>query len=167
MSKYRKKNRVPYSEPELDTRFQKPLGITIPFNNPNGIFYQSYTHKTMVLTNLKLLLFTSKGERIMQPDFGTDLKFILFENITSSEDFERKISEEITSAIDEWMPYVSIQNIEVEINSDDNGYVKEPDKTVVVKLNISILGTGIFMPIQIFISDLAQLRIEEAVYNNE
>ena len=81
MSFYRRKREVVNSVvPSL--RFAKPIGITIPFNKPNGIFHQSFTNVKQVLSNLKNLLLTARGERYMLPTFGTDIKTILFENIS-------------------------------------------------------------------------------------
>jgi phage baseplate assembly protein W len=142
-----------------------PIGVTLPFNNPSGIFNSSYTNRTQVFSNLKNLLLTSKGERYMQPDFGTDLKFILFENINSEDEFIDKIKSEISSAISTWMPYVVIQRVDVNINMSEDGRVDDYNHAVSVQLLVSISGTNIYLPIQIFISDTGNLTIEEAIYN--
>lgn len=149
----------------IDYKFSNPIGVTIPFNNPSGIFYQSFTNRNQVLSNLKNLLMTAKGERYMQPDFGTELKFILFENISSEDDFIKKIEDELTSAISTWLPYISIQTISVNLNMTEDGRVDDNSHAVGITLNVSVSGTNIYLPIQIFISDTGNLTIEEAVYN--
>jgi len=64
MSFYRRKREVVNTVvPTL--KYAKPIGITIPFNNPNGIFNQSFTNVRQVLSNLKNLLLTARGERYM------------------------------------------------------------------------------------------------------
>ena len=45
----------------------------------------------------------------MQPDFGADLKRVLFEPIT--DDLDTILETKITEAIDMWMPYVNVQSI--------------------------------------------------------
>ena len=56
-----------------------PIGIILPFNSEKGIFNQSHTNVQQVMTNLRNLFLTNKGERIMQPEFGTDIQYYLFE----------------------------------------------------------------------------------------
>ena len=36
-------------------------------------------------------LMTAKGERYMEPEFGTDIRLVLFENITTEEEFQEKL----------------------------------------------------------------------------
>jgi phage baseplate assembly protein W len=108
---------------------------------------------------------TSKGERYMLPDFGTDIKTILFENISSEDEFEKRIQDEITEAISTWMPYISINEIEVNVNMSEDGRVDDPSHAVGIRLTVIINGTNIYLPIQIFISDTGNLTIEEAIYN--
>lgn len=164
-TKFRRKNQPLYPAATLDTRFVKPIGVTIPFNNPNGVFFQSYTNKVQVFSNLKNLLLTAKGERYVQTEFGTDIRTILFENINSEEEFETAIKNEITGAISYWMPYLIIRDLVVQTNMSEDGRVDDPSHAVGITLNVSISGTNIYLPIQIFISDTGNLTIQEAIYN--
>lgn len=161
MSFYRRKREVVNTVvPTL--KYAKPIGITIPFNNPNGIFNQSFTNVRQVLSNLKNLLLTARGERYMLPTFGTDIRTILFENITSEEDFTTRINGEIEAAIQEWMPYLIIQELETIIPSEIEQVV-EKQHAVEVKLSVKISGTNIYLPIQIFIDDTGNLEIKESI----
>lgn len=149
----------------IDSRFNKPIGVTIPFNNPNGVFYQSFTNRNQILSNLKNLLLTAKGERYMQPDFGTDIRFILFENISNEDDFIDTLKGEITSAISQWLPYLNVDNLEVKLNMTEDGRVDDNSHAISISLLVSVSNTNIYLPIQILISDAGSLTIEEAVYN--
>jgi phage baseplate assembly protein W len=160
---YRRKTIIINEPSSSINQYTKPIGVTIPFNNPNGVFYQSYTNRVQVFSNVKNLLLTAKGERYMQPDFGTELKFILFENITSEDSFAERIRGEIISAISTWLPYLSITKLEVKLNVSDDGRVDDPSHAVGIKLELQIVGTNIYLPIQIFISDTGNLTIAEAV----
>jgi len=160
---YRRKTIVINEPSSSINQYTKPIGVTIPFNNPNGVFYQSYTNRVQVFSNVKNLLLTAKGERYMQPDFGTELRFILFENITSESEFGDRIRGEIISAISTWLPYLSITNLEVNLNMTEDGRVNDPSHAIGIKLELQIVGTNIYLPIQIFISDTGNLSIEEAV----
>jgi len=63
------------------------------------------------------------------------------------------------------MPYVIIQEIDVNINMSEDGRVDNSYHAVGIKLLVSVTSTNIYLPIQIFISDTGNLTIEEAVYN--
>lgn len=151
--------------PNRDTRVPattKPIGVLLPFNNPRGIFQQSYTTKEQVLSNLKNLLLTAKGERYFQPTFGADLRAVLFENITDEEEFKDRLKSEIQDAITIWLPYLNINSIEVELNISEDGRVSDPSHAVGIFLRVTISGTNIYLPVRIFISETATIRIEEA-----
>lgn len=144
----------------------KSIGVTYPFNNTNGVFYKSYTNYEQVLTNLKVLLLTTRGERYLQPEFGTDLKRLLFENIANEEEFKEKISGTITSAISRWLLYLNVIKCNVMFNLDENGNVKDAANTIHIELIVNISGTPTNLPIRIFISDTGTLRLESAIYPN-
>jgi len=165
LSNFRRKRTVLLESDATNTAGIKPIAVTIPFNNPNGIFFQSYTNRVQTFSNLRNLLMTAKGERYMLPDFGTELKFILFENITTEEDFLDRIDGTIRDAIATWMPYILIEKLEVKLNLSEDGRVDEPDHAIGIVLEVKISGTNIYLPIQIFISATGNLQIEEALYN--
>ena len=88
----------------------KSVGVTLPLRKGNnGYFEVSYTTKDQIKSNIKSLLLTQKGERVMQPNFGSDLRKCLFEPITQN--LDSFIEDTITEAIDTWMPYVTIESI--------------------------------------------------------
>ena len=51
------------------------VGIKLPFTGKNGnLFDLSYSTRDQALSNLKNLLLTRRGERIMEPLFGTTIQ---------------------------------------------------------------------------------------------
>ena len=66
----------------LDLQGNIGLGVSLPFNGPSGPFNSTYSTKNQIKSNLINLLLTNKGERVFNPEFGADLKTILFEGIT-------------------------------------------------------------------------------------
>lgn len=70
-----------------------------------------------VKSNLLNLLQTSKGERRMNPTFGSDLYKIIFE--FSNEEIPNIVESAIRSDIQVWMPYITIQNIIVDITNEN------------------------------------------------
>ena len=98
---------------------ENKIGVLLPYKDiADGVFESSYTTIEQVKTNLLNLLLTIKGERYMQPDFGTDLYKKIFEQDT--EDLRDDINDEITRAIDTWLPYVIIKDIDIYYANEDD-----------------------------------------------
>jgi len=92
-------------------------GITLPVKNgETGFFEQAFTSYEQAKSNLKNLLLTQKGERIMQPNFGTGLHSLLFEQMDDT--FEEKIQDTITKNVNYWLPYITIKSIDVEMTNE-------------------------------------------------
>jgi len=107
---------------------------------------------------------TAKGERYMLPEFGTEIRYILFENITDEDKFIEAIKNDIIEAIKMWMPFLSVEELIVNLNMSDDGRVDDSSHAVGIKLSVKIDKTNIYLPIQIFISVTGRLEIE-AIYN--
>lgn len=69
------------------------------------------------------ILNTSPGERILLPQFGTNLKGELFEPVTQPR--AAMIGRIIVQAIEKWEPRVIIQNVNVVGYKDDQTYAVE------------------------------------------
>jgi len=92
-------------------------GITLPIQRGNtGYFNQAFSSFEQAKSNLKNLLLTKKGERIMQPNFGTGLHELLFEQLDDT--FETKLEDTITKNVNFWLPYISIKQIDVEMTDE-------------------------------------------------
>ena len=89
------------------------IGLKLPFNRGNsGLFPQTETTLEQAGSNIKNLLLTAKGERVMQPEFGSRLRELLFEQQT--EDLDQRIKEEIQESISFWLLYIVISSVEIE-----------------------------------------------------
>ena len=77
-------------------------------HSPEGFFYKTKTVLEQAKANLQNLLLTTPGERIMQPEFGSQLKFIVFEQ---GENIPDRIEEAINSAVDKHLAYINIENV--------------------------------------------------------
>ena len=100
----------------LDFEPDVALGLSLPFNDPNGrLFDLNYLSIDQALTNLNNLLLTRKGERVMHSNLGTNIPVLqgqLFEPITREETFEN-MRLEIETAIETYLPYIRILNIKM------------------------------------------------------
>ena len=87
------------------------LGVALPFGSGLSNFKLNYTTLDQARTNIVNLLLTHKGERFMQPDFGTQIIDSLFE--PSTEDLEVSVEEGLNEDIALWLPYILIDEINV------------------------------------------------------
>jgi hypothetical protein len=97
----------------------KILGIGINnSSNSNGIFAVNYTTLTQAKDNLKNLILTRKGERLMQPEFGCDVWKVLFEQLDGNL-VETSIETSILDAVSIWLPYLNIDTIIFDYDEND------------------------------------------------
>lgn len=110
------------------------IGITLPIQIGNTAFNQSFTTAEQVKSNIKNLLLTKKGERVVQPEFGSGLQSLLFE--FNDGELSEKIENTITQALEQWLPYVTAESIDIEQTNDNK------DRNLVnVSISFSILNT--------------------------
>jgi phage baseplate assembly protein W len=88
------------------------IGISLPLQIGGTGFTQTYNTTDQIKSNIKNLLLTQRGERILQPEFGSGLHEILFD--FNNDDIEGKIEDAINEAFEQWLPYVTIADIVVE-----------------------------------------------------
>ena len=87
----------------LDLQPNVAIGIKLPFsNNQSGLFDLSYSTEEQAISNLKNLLLTRKGERVMQPNFGTNIYDSLFEN--NVDELPIILRDGISADIAFWLP---------------------------------------------------------------
>ena len=97
----------------------KVLGIGInKSSDSNGIFSVNFTTLNQAKDNLKNLILTRKGERLMQPEFGCDIWKVLFEPL-DGEAVERVIENSIVEAVSIWLPYLNIDTIVFDYDEND------------------------------------------------
>ena len=136
------------------------IGIKIPFNDSSnakpvtsnyasgslpgrGVFAQSYTTEEQVISNLKNLLLTRKGERIMQPNFGTDIYDTLFQN--NVEDLRLTLKDSLIQDIEYWLPYINVNDVVISSSTDMH--------TVSIVLKFTITNIGSELGINILASE--------------
>jgi len=130
------------------------IGVKLPIVGKNGnLFDLSYSTEEQVLSNLKNLLLTNRGERIMQPFFGTDIRKSLFNQNT--EELKEQIAIEISEAISFWLPYINIVDLNIQTVVATGPDLEEHGVTISLKVSINgqisetpitflVTGTGAF-----------------------
>jgi phage baseplate assembly protein W len=99
----------------LDLQKNIAIGVSLPFNRP---FNSTYTTKDQIKSNLINLLLTTRGERIMNPLFGTGLRNFLFEGIT--ENNIENLKQDLNSSIEIFIPGITVSSLDIIPNSDFN-----------------------------------------------
>ena len=91
-------------------------GISSPTKRGAVMFEQTFTSHDAAKSNLRNLLLTRKGERIMQPEFGSGIHSLLFEQATN--ELEIDLEETITEAVNFWLPYINIDEIDIKMTDE-------------------------------------------------
>ena len=102
----------------LDLQGNIAIGVSLPFNGPSGPFNSTYSTKDQIKSNLINLILTTPEERIMNPEFGCDLRRVLFEGI--NEDLTESIQNIISTSVSSFLPEIILTEINVDSRPDEN-----------------------------------------------
>ena len=115
----------------IDLNKRKAIGFGFPLNG-DAVFVPTYQTKDQIQANLINFCLTNKKERFFNPNFGLDLRNLLFENITDTSLDELK--ELVSSGIADNFPQINITQLE---------FINDPDiNTInfVLKYEIKLFG---------------------------
>jgi len=97
----------------------RTIGVLLPIRRGKvGYFDSSLDLVTQVKSNLVNLVLTRKGERPFQPEFGTDLHELVFEQM--DDEYNSRVEAAIRTAVAKWMPFLRIDELEILRNEDRN-----------------------------------------------
>tara|TARA_R110000765_G_scaffold234959_1_gene337973 strand:+ start:165 stop:620 length:456 start_codon:yes stop_codon:yes gene_type:complete len=136
------------------------FGITFPFSDSQeGLFLgTNELAEAEVRSNLVHLILTIKGSRYFLPDFGTNLMRLIFEPLDGAT--KASIDREIRESVEEFIPNLNINNVEVKTaedlradekdgnlnQTDDNTFGvgdSEREYTIRIRIDYSV-GSGVF-----------------------
>lgn len=109
------------------------INVALPLtsNLEDGSYALVKNFKDNTRQNLKTLILTSPGERLMIPDYGVGIRRKLFQLNNRVTKFE--ISRDITKQVSKYMPHVEI--IEVNIfDSETNPNLFSDDETIQISI---------------------------------
>jgi len=86
--------------------------------DPQDGYTLNKSYSEMIIQNLKMLILTIQGERIMDPEFGVGLRKYLFRNNTPS--VHSEIKSQIRSQIGKYMPFIEV--VEIQVSDTSEGY---------------------------------------------
>ena len=107
------------------------LSVKLPFaRNTQDGHKMNKTYMEVATQNLKMLILTSPGERIMDPLFGVGLRKYLFEQEHPS--VHATISAKIHAQVQKYLPYIKIKDVQFE--SESVGYTEVPPNYIKVRV---------------------------------
>ena len=110
------------------------VGIDFPFSvsgDGSGAVASTSTTIEAVKNNIRNLLQTNPGERLMQPNLGVELRGIIFQQIDEATLIA--IQDTILDSVEYWLPFVEVKDIQI---IDDNQ--NTDTNKVVVKILFNI-----------------------------
>ena len=138
--------RKPYIE-DNDTRIF--IGLDLPIRKSEGkegYFASTSTTIEAVKNNIRNLLNTHQGERLMQPNLGINLRKYLFQQVT--DEFIVQIQDDILDVLEMWLPFVEVRDIIVKVGNNVSELLIEvvfnitQDPNTLNSVQISIASTS-------------------------
>jgi phage baseplate assembly protein W len=111
---------------------RQAVGVDLPFSAP-AVFRSNYFTKDAIKNNLINFFSTNQGERVFNPFFGSGLQRFVYENISGLTD--GLIRQLIQNEINAFFPFVTLNDILVQPNADEN--------TILIKIYYSVTNFGI------------------------
>lgn len=113
------------------------INVLLPLtsNLEDGSYALIKDFKYNTRQNLKTLILTSPGERIMLPDYGVGIRRKLFEQNNTITKFE--ISRDINRQVSKYMPHIEIVEVNI-YDSKTNPNLFSDDETVQISINYKI-----------------------------
>lgn len=108
-----------YKDVSFDLNLQNTLGGELFRSNDNTDLRSLYDSNA-ILTSLKNILTTSPGEKLLNPNFGLDLRDYLFESVTETKAFF--IGQDILLGLAAQEPRVTLDEITVIAIPEDSAY---------------------------------------------
>ena len=120
------------------------LSIALPLSldEKDGPYKSNMTLDEVAQQNIKMIVLTSPGERVMEPDFGVGIRNFLFEQNTPFlvNDIRKRISDQVQR----YAPFIKIQKLNINIDSD-NGFLS-------VEIKYAVPASGIVSDLTIPVS---------------
>ena len=107
--------------------------LPLTYDPADGPYLLNKTLGETVKQNLKMLVLTSPGERIMDPNFGIGLRNFLFESI--GEDSFTAIVTRMKQQLAEYLPIINLESVEF-VTSDEDVTIPVNQVMVAIKYNL-------------------------------
>ncbi len=115
----------------IDISKRTAIGFDFPLNG-DAVFNQTFETRDQIRANLVNFLLTNQGERVFNPNFGADLRLLLF---NFQDDAENDLINIVRDRVKELFPSVSIERLTINRLDDAN--------TIQLNITYSIQSFGI------------------------
>ena len=115
----------------IDISKRTAIGFDFPLNG-DAVFNQTFETRDQIRANLVNFLVTNQGERVFNPNFGADLRLLLF---NFQDDAENDLINIVRDRVKELFPSVSIERLTINRLDDTN--------TIQLNITYSIQSFGI------------------------
>lgn len=92
-------------------------GLALPFKGTVATTFDTKQSAEILATSVAMCVLTHKGERVMLPEFGSDVEELLFD--PQDDTLIREIQEQVADAIRLWDDRIDIKKIEVTFDYDN------------------------------------------------
>lgn len=99
----------------LDLNSSIGIGVDLPYNN-SKVFKTNYTTRDQIKANLINFLLTNQGERVLNPNFGSGLRRLLFSQIGDLDTIKDIIQDKLQINF----PNIDVIEIKVTSSIDDH-----------------------------------------------
>ena len=122
--------RIANKEP-IDLSGNVGVGVSLPFSGP-AVFNSTYQTGEQIKSNIRNYFSSSKGERFLNPNYGSTIKRTIFESITNGtlDSLQQTISDDMAK----YFPTVKVVDLQV--------YGKEDSNEVKVELTYKTINSG-------------------------
>jgi phage baseplate assembly protein W len=93
---------------------ERAISLPFSFNSAGELAYTTDLKK-IIQDRIVLAVMTKLEERVMRPNFGSDVYDSLFENQTTAESIVRQA---VTTCFSTWFPYLSLKNVKGTVIDD-------------------------------------------------
>ena len=116
----------------LDLQPRKAIGVNLPFTG-KAVFNSTFETKEALKANMINYFLTGKGEKYFDPAFGSELRFVVFEQINS--DTQDRLESIIKEGLYLYFPQVILTDLKIGSDTDNN--------TVTLALKYAVSETNI------------------------
>lgn len=115
----------------------KSINIKFPLEDDkekNNLFALNYVTKNALVSDLKLLLYTKKGQRYYMSNYGTNLEKFIFQ--PQDDTTEEQILADLRQSVRDYMPQITIARVQFFTNEDE-AYRELLDNELRIKIDFT------------------------------
>lgn len=98
--------------------YSGPIAIELAHDRYAAGILEALDHRNLIRASIQRILGTARGERVMQPEFGANLRKMLFEPLDNM--LIEDIREQITDIIETQEPRVAVNGIDFNFDYDNH-----------------------------------------------